>query len=133
MKKLGFGTMRLPLTDPSDQTSIDQEQVNRMVDYFLEKGFTYFDTAYMYHDFKSELAVKNALTSRHPRDSFLLADKLPVAMINSAADCEKVFNEQLEKCGVTYFDYYICLLYTSISCCTAKISIFAYSTDRQSL
>ena len=47
MNKLAFGTMRLPLTNPSDQTSIDQEQVNRMVDYFLEKGFTYFDTAYM--------------------------------------------------------------------------------------
>ncbi len=107
MKKLAFGTMRLPLTNTSDQTSIDQEQVNQMVDYFLEKGFTYFDTAYMYHDFKSELAVKNGLTSRHPRDSFLLADKLPVAMIDSAADCEKVFNEQLEKCGVTYFDYYM--------------------------
>ena len=75
-KKLGFGLMRLPLTDPNVDTSIDIEQLKQMVDAFLAGGFTYFDTAWMYCGFKSECAVKDALVSRHPRDSFTLADKL---------------------------------------------------------
>ena len=77
MKKLGFGLMRLPQTDPNDPKSIDMEQFKQMVDTFLEKGFTYFDTAYMYHDFMSEIAAREALVKRHPRESFTLTDKLP--------------------------------------------------------
>ena len=73
MKKLGFGCMRLPLTDPSDVTSIDMPQFEAMVDRFLEQGFTYFDTAYVYHSRTSEKAVGQALVARHPRDSFTLA------------------------------------------------------------
>lgn len=107
MKKLGFGTMRLPLIPGGKQTDIDQEQFNRMADYFLENGFIYVDTAYMYHDFKSENAVKKAFVDRHPRDSFLLADKMPVAMTKSAEEFPKIFEEQLSKCGVDYFDYYM--------------------------
>ena len=61
MKKLGFGTMRLPLKDKNDQTSIDMDTFKQMVDLFLDRGFTYFDTAYMYHEFKSEAAVREAL------------------------------------------------------------------------
>lgn len=64
MKKLGFGTMRLPLINPEDKTSIDQNYFNQLADKFIEKGFNYFDTAYTYHDEKSEGAIKKALTER---------------------------------------------------------------------
>lgn len=106
-KKLGFGLMRLPLTDPNDEGSIDIEQAKKMVDSFIEQGFTYFDTAWMYHDFKSEDAVKEILTSRYPRDSYTLATKLHQAFIKTKEDREKVFQEQLRKTGVEYFDYYL--------------------------
>ena len=107
MKKLGFGLMRLPLRDAEDQTSVDIETLNRMVDTFLEKGFTYFDTAYMYHNFTSETFTREALVKRHPRDSFTLASKLPTMFLETVEDQERIFNEQLEKCGVEYFDYYL--------------------------
>ena len=71
MKKLGFGLMRLPLLDQNDAGSIDIEETKRMVDTFLEKGFTYFDTAWMYCAFKSEEATKVALVERHPRDNVI--------------------------------------------------------------
>lgn len=107
MKKLGFGFMRLPLTNAEDQTSIDMQQVCTMVDTFLAKGFTYFDTAYMYHASKSEIALREALVKRHPRDSFTVASKLPTMFLKSEEDNERIFQEQLEKCGVSYFDYYL--------------------------
>lgn len=107
MKILGFGLMRLPLIDIEEQTSIDMDTMNRMVDTFLEKGFTYFDTAYMYHNFVSEVAAREALVKRHPRNSFTLASKLPTMFLETKEDCERIFNEQLEKCGVDYFDYYL--------------------------
>lgn len=75
-KKLGFGLMRLPLTDPDDAASIDLEQTCHMVDEFLAQGFTYFDTAWMYCGFESENAARKALVERHPRDSFTLTTKL---------------------------------------------------------
>jgi len=106
-KKLGFGMMRLPLLDEADQTSIDVEQVKKMVDLFMERGFTYFDTAWMYHDFKSENVVKEALVDRYPRESFTLADKLHSAFFDSPEDMERIFNAQLEKTGAGYFDYYL--------------------------
>lgn len=106
-KKLGFGFMRLPVNNPEDPTSIDMEQVNKMVDTFLEKGFTYFDTAYMYHNFKSEIALREALVKRHDRSSFTVATKMPTMFLEKKEDQERIFNEQLEKCGVEYFDYYL--------------------------
>jgi len=106
-KKLGFGFMRLPLKDSGNQMSIDMETLYKMVDTFLERGFTYFDTAYMYHAFKSEIAIREALVKRHKRESFTLATKLPVMFLKSGEDQERIFNEQLEKCGVDYFDYYL--------------------------
>ncbi len=105
-KKLGFGFMRLPLKD-SDSGNIDFEAVNKMVDTFLERGFTYFDTAYMYHSGNSEIAIRESLVKRHKRDSFTLATKLPTMFLKSQEDQERIFNEQLEKCGVDYFDYYL--------------------------
>ncbi|MDA8221635.1 aldo/keto reductase [Desulfosporosinus sp.] len=106
-KKFGFGCMRLPLLDKDDQTSFDIETFNKMVDTFLEKGFTYFDTAYVYHGYRSEEAVRESLVKRHHRDKFKLATKLPMRDFQSVEDMERIFNEQLEKCGVDYFDYYL--------------------------
>ena len=99
---LAFGTMRLPQKDGA----IDQEQVNRMTDYAIENGVNYFDTAYPYHEGKSELAIGEAL-SKHPRDSFFLADKFPGHQFMKKYDCEGIFREQLAKCRVEYFDFYL--------------------------
>lgn len=106
-KKLGFGLMRLPLLDPNDSASIDIETTKKMVDTFIERGFTYFDTAWMYCGFKSEEAAKEALVSRHPRDSFTLASKLPAQFMETKEDRDRIFNEQRRKTGVEYFDYYL--------------------------
>lgn len=70
LKKLGFGCMRLPLLDKGDQTAVDMETFNALVDTFLEKGFTYFDTALTYHSYHSEEFVRQALVDRHPRWRF---------------------------------------------------------------
>lgn len=107
MKKLGFGFMRLPVTDTKDSSKIDFEQLNNMVDTFIERGFTYFDTAYMYHNFVSEIALRESLVKRHKRDSFTVATKLPTMFLKKKEDLERIFNEQLEKVGVDYFDYYM--------------------------
>jgi predicted aldo/keto reductase-like oxidoreductase len=107
MKKLGFGLMRLPLGEPGNYGSVNQELSAKMIDYFLEQGFTYFDTAYVYHLGLSEATAKKALVERYPRYSYTLADKLPTWLITKHEDCLKYFNEQLERCGVEYFDYYL--------------------------
>ena len=99
--------MRLPLTDPEDFAKVDMAQVEKMVDTFLEHGFTYFDTAYMYHEFQSEKIVRAALVERHDRSAFTLATKLPTMFLKAEGDQERIFAEQLEKCGVDYFDYYL--------------------------
>lgn len=106
-KKLGFGCMRLPLTAADDYKAVDMPQTERMVDMFLERGFTYFDTAYMYHDFTSECVVREALVKRHRRDRYTLATKLPTMLLEKEGDQERIFDEQLAKCGVEYFDYYL--------------------------
>ena len=105
-KRLGFGLMRLPVLDGKDD-QIDLEQVSRMVDLFLEQGFTYFDTAYPYHNGFSERAVKAVLVDRHPRESFLLADKMPIFRISEEKDAPALFEEQLERTGAGYFDLYL--------------------------
>ena len=104
--KLGFGMMRLPQRSP-EATDIDFEQVSQMVDRFLAAGFTYFDTSWTYHNEASETAVKRCLVSRHPRDSFVLASKLPTFAITKEEEAEEIFNQQLERCDVDYFDYYL--------------------------
>ena len=106
-KKLGFGLMRLPLLDKTDSTSIDLEQAKKMVDLFIERGFTYFDTAWMYHSFASESAAKEILTSRYPRESFTLATKLHAEFFETFEDRDRIFDEQLRKTGAGYFDYYL--------------------------
>ncbi len=106
-KKLGFGLMRLPRNDRNNAADVDVEQVRKMVDAFMAKGFTYFDTAWMYNGFASENVAKEALVDRYPRESFTLATKLHAGFFNSLEDRDKVFNEQLRKTGAGYFDYYL--------------------------
>ena len=106
-KKLGFGLMRLPLLDPNDDASVDVEQVKEMVDLFISRGFTYFDTAIMYNGFASQRVAKEAIVDRYPRDSFTLATKLHSAFFNSFEERDKIFHEQLEQTGAGYFDYYL--------------------------
>ncbi len=104
LTQLGFGLMRLPMIGEE----IDLEQTKEMVDTFLAKGFTYFDTAYGYHNQKSEGIAKLALVDRYPRDSFTLATKLPAwAGPKTKEEAEQMFYTSLERCGVEYFDYYL--------------------------
>lgn len=103
MPKLGFGLMRLP----EKEGVIDHEQVCRMVDKYMKTGMNYFDTAYIYHGGKSEIAAREALVKRYPRDSFMIATKLPAWEMREEADVERIFNDQLEKTGVDYFDFYL--------------------------
>lgn len=105
--KLGFGFMRLPLKNKEDQTSIDYEELNKMVDTFLERGFTYFDTAWMYMGYESEVAIKKSLVERHPRNKYTVASKMPIGYLKKPEDQEEIFNKQLEKTGLDYFDYYL--------------------------
>lgn len=105
MPKLGFGLMRLPLLVGSDE--IDIEQFKEMVDCYMSNGMNYFDTAYMYHDGKSEAAFKEAVVKRYPREAYAVADKLPVWYAQKTADIQKIFDEQLRRTGVDYFDYYL--------------------------
>lgn len=106
MKNFGFGCMRLPLLDGTEG-AVDQAQFNRMVDRFLEEGFTYFDTARGYLDGRSETALRAGLTSRYPRDRYLLTDKLTSTYFKTEAEIRPFFRSQLEACGVEYFDYYL--------------------------
>jgi len=103
LSTLGLGTMRLPLNDDG---SIDQEKLDVMVDYAMENGVNYFDTAVPYHSGTSEIAIGKSL-SRYPRESWYLADKYPGHQISSHYDPAATFAEQLEKCGVEYFDFYL--------------------------
>lgn len=106
-KKLGFGLMRLPLLNPGDAASIDLEQMKQMVDTFIERGFTYFDTAWMYCAFKSEEAVREALVKRHDRSTYTLATKLHAGYLKTKEDRNRIFQEQLRKTDADYFDYYL--------------------------
>ena len=103
IKKLGFGLMRLPMLGEE----VDIEQTKQMVDLFLEKGFTYFDTAWSYINFKSEAAVKEALVDRHPRERYRLATKLPAWLAATAEEAENMFWTSLKRTGVDFFDFYL--------------------------
>ena len=102
-KNFGFGCMRLPMNGEE----VDIEQTKRMVDTFLDRGFNYFDTAHGYIQGKSETALKTALTSRYPREKYILTDKLTDCFFKTQADIRPFFESQLEACGVDYFDFYL--------------------------
>ena len=101
--KFGFGCMRFPKVGEE----IDKEQVCHMADRFLEAGLNYFDTAHGYHSGLSETTLKACLTSRYPRERYLLTDKLTDEYFRSEADIRPLFASQLEACGVEYFDFYL--------------------------
>ena len=103
MPKLGFGLMRLPEKDGQ----VDIDRVSAMVDEYMKMDKRYFDTAYVYHGGKSEVAAREALVKRYPRDSFMIATKLPAWEIKQESDVERIFNEQLERAGVDYYDFYL--------------------------
>ena len=107
MSKLGMGLMRLPLMDENDQTSIDYEEVNKMVDAYMDAGFDYFDTAFVYHEGVGEAAFRKCVVERYPRESFKIATKLPLFVITEESQLEPIFAQQLENCGVDYIDYYM--------------------------
>ena len=102
-KNFGFGCMRLPMTGEE----VDLEQTKKMVDTFIEQGFNYFDTAHGYIQGKSEKALKECLTSRYPRDKYILTDKLTANFFKKEEDIRPLFESQLEICGVDYFDFYL--------------------------
>ncbi len=104
IKKLGFGLMRLPMLGED----VDIEQTKQMVDLFLEKGFTYFDTAHGYLNGKSEMAIKEALVDRYPRESYQLATKLPAwAGAQTKEEARQMLYTSLERTGAGYFDFYL--------------------------
>lgn len=107
MKKLGFGLMRLPLSDKDDYSSVDIERFKKMADTFLDNGFTYFDTAYPYHKGNSEVAFREAVVKRYPRSAYTITDKLSLFMIHDKKEIPKFFEKQLEQLGVDYVDYYL--------------------------
>lgn len=107
MSRLGFGCMRLPLLKADRPDSFDFAKIDALFDTFLARGFRYFDTAYTYHGYEGEKAVRRALVDRHPRDAFQLATKLPLRDFTDAEDMERIFAEQLKNCGVEFFDAYL--------------------------
>lgn len=100
--KLGFGLMRLP---KDKQSQIKLDEVQRMVDSYMERGFNYFDTAYVYEG--SEEAIRQTLVEKYPRDVYTLADKLPAWKLTCQEDVERIFQESLNRTGVDYFDFYL--------------------------
>lgn len=102
-KNFGFGCMRLPMNGEE----VDLEQTKKMVDTFIEQGFNYFDMAHGYIQGKSEKALKECLTSRYPRDKYILTDKLTANFFRKEEDIRPLFESQLEICGVDYFDFYL--------------------------
>lgn len=106
---LGLGTMRLPCKTPLKREAnplISYEKGQNLVDLAFENGVNYYDTAYMYHQGKSEKFIGTAL-KKYPRDSYFLADKLPIWLCPKKSDMEKVFQKQLARCDVDYFDFYL--------------------------
>ena len=105
MDKLGFGCMRLPVVD-GDYNKVDIEAFKGMADAFLDAGGTHFDTAYPYHGGNSERAFKEVVACRYPRERFTVTDKLPIYLVQKPEQMQELFDEQLSRCGVEYFDYY---------------------------
>ena len=105
LSALGMGAMRLPVLD-GDDAKIDQQATQEMVDYAMEHGVNYYDTAWGYHGGNSEIAMGKAL-SRHPRECYFLATKFPGYDLANMDKVEAIFEQQLKKCGVSYFDFYL--------------------------
>lgn len=107
MSKTGFGFLRLPKQNPVDDNSVDFGAVSALVDRYIALGGCYFDTAYTYLGGNSERAIRESVVKRHPREKLRIADKLPSWLLKRPQDCQRFFNEQLERCGVDAFDVYL--------------------------
>ena len=105
LSALGMGAMRLPVID-GDDARVDEARTEEMIDYAMSQGINYYDTAWGYHNGNSELTVGRAL-QKYPRDSFFLADKFPGYDLSNMDKVEEIFEEQLKKCQVEYFDFYL--------------------------
>ena len=114
-KKFGFGCMRLPVLDAKDPASFDYEKIINLFDAYLEMGFTYFDTAYTYHGYHAEEAVRKALVERYKRDEFQLATKMPLRDFKDSEDLQRIFDEQLKNCGVEYLIFICCITWGRMS------------------
>lgn len=106
LSALGLGTMRLPNKGVNGDTPIDEEETARMVEYAIQKGINYFDTAWGYHNGESELVMGKVL-KKYPRESFYLATKFPGYDLANMDKVQEIFEKQLEKCQVDYFDFYL--------------------------
>ncbi len=106
LSSLGLGTMRLPTKEVNGKTSIDSDETAKMVEYAINKGINYFDTAWGYHDGESELVIGKVLQN-YPRESFYLATKFPGYDLSNMNKVEEIFEKQLEKTGMEYFDFYL--------------------------
>ena len=131
-QNFGFGYMRLPMKDGE----VDLAETSRMVDAFLDAGFNYFDTAHGYLDGKSERALKTCLTSRYPRERYVVADKLSANFFQTEADIRPLFESQLEACGVDYFDFYLMHAqgasnYPHFKACRAYETAFALKAEEK--
>ena len=105
LSALGLGTMRLPVID-GDDAKIDEKAAAELIDYAMEQGINYYDTAWGYHNGNSELVVGRAL-KKHPREKFYLASKFPGYDLSNMDKVKEIFEKQLEKCQVEYFDFYL--------------------------
>lgn len=104
---LGFGAMRLPLTDKNNDSKVNDEEFSKMIDYYMNQGYNYFDTSYAYHQEKSEEHLRTQLVERYPRESFKIADKMPTWLLTGPEDNERLVNVMLERLGITYFDVFL--------------------------
>ena len=121
---LGLGCMRFPKISP-DKEAIDYEKAQEIVDYAYTHGVNYFDTAYVYHGGDSEVFIGKAL-KKYPRESYNLATKMPVWLAKNQEDLERLFQEQLDRCGVDYFDFYLCHATVSYTHLIETIRSLAY-------
>ena len=106
IKKLGFGLMRLPYSDSEEWGHVDLEKTKAMIDAYMAEGFTYFDTAWVYHGGNSEKVFGELVGKRYPREKYQVTTKMPLWGMKEESELQKIFDKQLENCNVPYFDYY---------------------------
>lgn len=106
IKKLGFGLMRLPYSESEEWGHIDLDKTREMIDAYMAQGFTYFDTAWVYHGGFSEKVFGELVAKRYPREKFQVTTKMPLWGMKKSSELSKIFKKQLKKCHVKYFDYY---------------------------
>ena len=112
-KRLAIGCLRLPIVDNGvnalgvDDSQVDEEAFQKIVDVAMANGYNYFDTSWFYHNGNSEVAIGNCVSAKYPRDSFILSDKMPVKFMRKGSEMEEIFEAQLRKMQVDYFDFYL--------------------------